>query len=131
MVKSAYLFLLFSILVFSCNQQSDASIGQYTTIEYNELIDAGTVAKGEVIKKEIEVKNTGTYPLIIAEVKASCSCTVSEFTQEPVQPGDVTIIKAEVDTDQTGKGVIEKPITIVANTRPSTSKVIIKARVID
>lgn len=126
--------LLFALLTFgliSCSSKSEAEIGEYTTIEYEETFDAGTVAKGEIVEAKIEIKNTGEYPLIIASVRAACSCTVSEYSEEPVAPGEIAYIYAEVDTDKTGKGVISKPITISANTRPSSSKVTILAKVID
>lgn len=115
----------------ACTGSSDATIGQYTTIEVDEVVDAGTVAKGELVKLDVKITNTGNYPLVIADVKGACSCTVTAYSEDPILPGKSSVIAAEIDTDQTGKGVVEKAISIVANTRPSTTKVILKARVID
>ena len=126
-----YLILVtVAMMLFSCGGENEATIGQYTSIEVDPLFDAGTVAKGEIVKAEILVKNTGTYPLVIAEVKGACSCTVSSYEKDPIAPGESTVITAEVDTDKTGKGIISKPVTITANTRPSTTTVSIKAKVI-
>lgn len=127
-------FIAFTVLAFgliSCDSESEAEIGEYTTIEVEETFDAGTVAKGEIVEAKIEIKNTGDFPLVIANIRAACSCTVSEYSEDPIAPGEIAYIYAEVDTDKTGKGVISKPITISANTRPSATKVTILAEVID
>lgn len=130
-MKKLLVITLLSFGLLSCDSQSEAEIGEYTTIEVEEMYDAGTVAKGEIVEAKIEVKNTGDFPLVIANIRAACSCTVSEYSEDPVAPGEIAYIYAEVDTDKTGKGVITKPITISANTRPSSTKVTIKAKVID
>lgn len=120
-----------ALVLTACSEQTEASVGQYTAIEYEAVYDAGTVAKGEIVKAKIALKNVGEYPLVIANVKPACSCTVPSYDADPVAPGETAYINAEVDTDKTGKGMINKPITITANTRPSTTKVTIKASVID
>ncbi|HLV41648.1 MAG TPA: DUF1573 domain-containing protein [Brumimicrobium sp.] len=124
---------IISFALLSCGgeEKTEAQIGQYTTIEVLELYNAGTVAKGEIVTLEIEVKNVGDYPLVIADIKPACNCTVSEFDRNPIAPGKTTIIKASIDTDAVGKGVIKKPISISANTRPSTTTVMLQATVID
>lgn len=132
MIKSILsLFTAFALLTACSSTQSDSEIGQYTTMEVEERFDAGTVAKGELVKATFTLKNTGDYPLIIADVKEACSCTVSEYPEEPIAPGESGTLSASVNTDRTGKGVISKPITITANTKPSTTKVTITAKVID
>lgn len=120
-----------ALVLTACSEQTEASVGQYTAIEYEAVYDAGTVAKGEIVRAKIAIKNVGDYPLVIANVKPACSCTVPSYDTDPVSPGETAYVNAEVDTDKTGKGIINKPITITANTRPSTTKVTIKASVID
>lgn len=128
---NVFLYSLLFVSLTSCNGESEATIGEYTTIEVDPVYDGGTVAKGEIVRAEIKVKNTGDYPLVLAEVKGACSCTVSDFSQDPVAPGETTIIEAEVDTDKTGKGLINKSVTIMANTRPARTQVTVQAKVID
>jgi hypothetical protein len=130
MKKFGVLFLG-ALFIFGCGEQDEAVIGQFTTIELEPVYDAGTVAKGEIIKANIKIKNTGSYPLVIAEVKGACSCTVSEYEKDPIAPGKETIIKADIDTDKTGSGMITKSVTISANTKPATTRVVIEARVLD
>lgn len=112
---------ILSVLLWSCggNEESPMEVGQFTTIEVQDVFDAGTVAKGATIHADIKVKNTGKYPLYIANIQPACSCTVSEYDEDPIPPGETTIIRAAVDTDKTGKGLVNKPINITANTHPS------------
>lgn len=120
-----------SALLFSCgnNEDTDMVIGEYTKIEVKKIFDAGTVAKGTIIEAKFEIENVGKFPFVIADVHPSCSCTVPDFEESPIPPGGKTVITAYVDTDRTGTGKLEKPITITANTKPSTTELVIKANV--
>lgn len=126
-----FLFSILFLQFFSCTDDNIAEIGEYTEVEFNEVIDMGTVVKGEIIKTTIELKNIGDYPLVIANVKPSCSCTVPDYDQEPVPPGSRASVSAEINTDRIGTGQLTKTVNITANTRPSTMEVTIKANVID
>jgi hypothetical protein len=46
-----------------------------------------------------------------------------------IQPGEEGVIKAIVNTENFSGGVIAKSVTIVANTEPSVTEVVIKAKV--
>lgn len=128
MKKLIFIGLALFILT-SCGGNSDVEIGQKTTIDIEKVFDAGEVIKGEVINAKFKIKNTGDYPLVIAEVKGSCSCTVTDYPEDPLMPGESSEIIANVNTDKTGTGTITKSVRIVSNTVPSINQVIIKATV--
>lgn len=113
----------------SCTGNSAVEIGQKTEIEVNPVFDAGKILHGEEIVATFKVKNTGSYPLVIAEVKGSCSCTVAEKPEEPIQPGKTGTIKATVKTENASEGKISKEVRIVANTEPSITVMKINAEV--
>ena len=118
------------VLLASCGGNSEIVVGNKTTMEIISLFDAGDVVKGEVITAKFTISNTGDYPLVIGEVKGSCSCTVAEYPEEPILPGDKGDILAYVNTDKVGAGPLHKSVRIVSNTDPSVTEVIIKANVI-
>tara|TARA_B110000503_G_scaffold68985_1_gene107655 strand:- start:583 stop:978 length:396 start_codon:yes stop_codon:yes gene_type:complete len=122
---------LFSILflLLACGE-SDVVIGNKTTMEVLTLFDAGDVMKGEVITAKFSIKNTGDYPLVIADVVGSCSCTVAEKPEEPIAPGKSGDVLAYVNTDKLSAGPLNKSVRIVANTENSVTEVIVKANVI-
>ena len=77
-----------------------------------------------------KLKNTGSYPLIIAEVKGSCSCTVADYPEDPIAPGETEEITATVRTDNAAPGTLIKEVRVVANTEPSITVLSIRANVI-
>jgi hypothetical protein len=126
-----YLFVLMSLLILaSCGGGTNVEIGNKTTMEVETVFDAGDVLKGEVITAKFTITNTGEYPLVIGEVKGSCSCTVAEYPEEPIQPGQSGKVLAHVNTEKVGAGPLNKSVRIVANTNPSITQVIVKANVI-
>lgn len=122
-------FVLLTIMFVSCTENNVVSVGNKTTMEVEKVFDAGNVVKGEMVTARFNLKNTGDYPLVLAEVKASCSCTVAEYDEEPLSPGESMVLMAHVNTDKTGTGIVNKSVRIVANTEPSITQVMIKANV--
>jgi hypothetical protein len=98
-------------------------------MKVNEVFDAGTVVKGEVVKASFVVKNTGDAPLVISEVRPSCSCTVADKPTEPIAPGMSTTIVAKVETANVSAKSITKSVTLVTNTEGSTKVLLIKAKI--
>lgn len=125
------LFLGLSFLLQACGGNDKIEVGNKTTMEVNLVYDAGDVVKGEVIDAKFTLKNTGSYPLVIGEVKGSCSCTVAEKPEEPIAPGEEGVVKAHVTTQSANAGVLAKTVNIVANTEPSRTEVVIKANILD
>lgn len=127
MKNTITLFLLF-IIVASCSS-NEVVMGNKTTMEVEKTFEAGKVIKGEQIKAKFTVTNTGDYPLVIADVKVACSCTLASKPEDPIAPGESAVIEATVDTGKTGEGAIHKSVSIVANTIPATTVVVISAMV--
>jgi hypothetical protein len=114
------------LMLFACGQDQKVEVGQKTTMEITPEFNAGTVIKGEIIKAHFKVENTGDYPLVFGEVRGSCSCTVAEKPEEPIQPGETGEIIAEVNTENLSSKNIVKSVTIMANTEPNLTVVTIK-----
>lgn len=125
------IIVLFSLLVLvSCGGSNEVEIGNKTTMEVTPAVfDAGEVIKGETITAKFTVKNTGDFPLVLGEVKGSCSCTVAEYPDDPIPPGETGEILAHVNTNETGVGTVNKGVNIVANTEESVKTVVIRASV--
>jgi len=89
----------------------------YTTYELIDNVNQKLqkVKEGEKVEVTFRFKNTGTKPLVVDNVSASCGCTVPEKPEEPVMPGKEGLIKAKFDS----KGRIgpnSKQLTVIANT---------------
>jgi hypothetical protein len=129
MKKIVVLFSITSVLL-SCNADNKIDVGNKTTMEITKEFKAGNVILGEEIESVFKLKNTGEYPLIIAEVKGSCSCTVADYPEDPIAPGDTEEITATVRTDNAAPGQLSKEVRVVANTEPSLTVLSIRANVI-
>lgn len=123
-------FLALGLFVFSCNSKDKLEVGNKTTLSVNETFNAGKVMLGEEVEANFTIKNTGKYPLIIAEVKGECSCTVAEYPEDPIEPGETGEISATVRTDNASEGMLSKGVRIIANTEPSITKLTINADIV-
>lgn len=123
-------FLALGLALFSCASKEKMEIGNKTTISVKDTFNAGKVMLGEEVEANFTIKNTGNYPLIIAEVKGECSCTVAEFPEEPIEPGESGKISATVRTDNAAEGMLSKGVRIIANTEPSLTKLTINAEIV-
>ena len=75
-----------------------------------------------------EIKNTGTAPLVITRVTASCGCARPEWTKEPVKPGESA--KLKVTYNPKGRpGPFYKTITIYSNAKMRRYNLAIKGNV--
>lgn len=83
-------------------------------------MELGTVKEGKVVEVTYKFKNTGSKPLVIASVSASCGCTVPEKPEQPIMPGEEGMIKATFDSKDR-VGTANKSVYVTANTSPSTS----------
>lgn len=92
--------------------------------EYN----FGTVKTGEVVKKTFRFTNSGKVPLLITDARSTCGCTVADYPERPILPGEGGEIAVEFDT-KNKEGHQHKPVTLTANTYPSTTQVVVKGKV--
>lgn len=89
----------------------------FTQIQWIDSIhqNLGKVKEGSVLEVSWRFKNTGTKPLIISNVNASCGCTVAEKPEAPVAAGEEGVIKAKFDSKDR-QGMQRKDVYVLANT---------------
>ena len=92
------------------------------------IYDFDTVALGAKVAYTFNFKNSGKTPLLINSVKAGCGCTVLKgWPKTPIQPGEVGEIPVVLTTKRTG--ITKKYISILANTKPATTKLFLQGYV--
>lgn len=89
--------------------------------------DFGSIPQGTPVSHVFSFKNTGSEPLILSAVNASCGCTTPEWPKEPIKPGGTATIKATYNA--AAMGVFTKTITVVSNANPNQKVLIIKGEV--
>jgi len=82
--------------------------------------DLGKVTEGQVVDISWHLKNTGTKPLVIADVRPGCGCTVADKPTQPIAPDEESIIRAKFDSKNQSDGEHRKNVTVIANTKDNT-----------
>jgi hypothetical protein len=73
----------------------------------------GVMQTGETYRCTYIIKNNGSRPLVIMDVKTSCGCTVPSWSRMPVAPGATT--EAEIEVKPDTPGVFRKTVTVYGN----------------
>ncbi len=112
--------LLFSSIAFA---QATASLSLTVgSFEFEtETIDYGKIPQNSNGVRTFTFKNVGNAPIIIANVKGSCGCTVATKPNDPILPGETAEIDVKYATNRIGG--FSKTITITSNAS-ETNKVI-------
>ncbi|HBS88547.1 MAG: hypothetical protein A2W91_18070 [Bacteroidetes bacterium GWF2_38_335] len=107
-VLSILLLLLFAVC--SVGQQLQANI----SFE-KESHNFGTIKEEEgPVTYKFEFTNTGSEPLIISKVRASCGCTTPDWTKEPIAPGGKGVVSAKYNPEKR-PGKFDKTVTVESN----------------
>ncbi len=100
-------------------KQEAEPVGPTTTVKFEEMTyDFGKVMEGEIVEHDYKFKNTGTEPLVLKKVKASCGCTVPTWPRNAIAPGESALIHAKFDTKRRGRpggAPQNKSITVTGN----------------
>jgi hypothetical protein len=101
-----------------------------TTVEIiDSVYDFGKVVEGEMVEFSFRFKNTGSNPLIVTNVSASCGCTVPEKPEAPVKEGETGFIKVKFNS-QGRPGTAHKTVTVLSNASPSFPELLLKGEVL-
>jgi len=78
-----------------------------------EVIDYGTIDYNSDGTRTFTFTNRGRSPIIIADIKSSCGCTVPKYSKKPILPGETSTIEVKYSTKRVG--AFSKTITINSN----------------
>jgi hypothetical protein len=94
-----------------------------TTVEVEQTkIELKDLQTGKTSEAVFVLKNTGSQPLVIQMVNASCGCTVPEWDKQPIAPGKRTEIKVKITPEE--KGYFSKTVTVYGNME--TGRIVLK-----
>ena len=111
--------------------ESNAGVSaEVETVTANKLEhDFGTIAEsGGEVSCDFLIKNTGTSPVIINKVTASCGCTAPNWTKEPIASGQQGFIKVTFNP-KGQSGDFTKTLVVFTNGNPQSIRLKIKGKV--
>ena len=122
------LFSIFSLLIIAVSLKAQIATTkmQLSATEH----DFGTF-KEEAGRQTFDfiITNTGTEPLVIQNVVASCGCTTPEWTKQPIPSGAKGKITAIYDP-KNRPGQFNKTLSVYTNTKPEVAVLVIKGEVV-
>jgi len=124
MKKLAFIVVMIFVSVILKSQYS------VTTLKFSETQHDFGVFREEAGRQTFDfvVANTGSQPLVIQKVTASCGCTTPGWTKSPIPPGGKGKVTAIYDPVNL-PGVFNKTLTVYTNTKPASTTLTIKGEV--
>lgn len=101
-----------------------------TTVEYATTVcDLGVFSPEESREAVFLLKNTGTQPLLVADVVTSCGCATPRYDKKPVKPGESMEIKVAMNMKE--DGYFEKTVSVYCNASGSPFLFKVKGMIAD
>lgn len=112
------------------NIPSERSISKsQTSVEWKkEVCEFGEIKQNVPAVAEFEFTNTGIQALIINKVLGSCGCTATNYTKEPILPGEKSKITASYNAKSVG--TFTKTVTVYSNDKEGENRLKLKGIVI-
>ena len=130
MRRGVLLLLSIATLLVSSPLYADEPKG--ADIELSEkIVDMGVLAQDDDKQLlRLSYRNTGDVPLVVTEVRTSCSCTTVKYNRKPVMPGEESVINITVDPKKAPKGnfyrVLQVHSTAIGGVQNITLKAVIE-----
>ncbi len=86
--------------------------------------------EGTILEHDYEFTNTGDEPLLITEIKVSCTCTKFTYPKHPVLPGQKGTIHVSFDTKEKSD-FQNRTLSIYSNAKRNPEKIRFKVLVIE
>ncbi|MEQ9307329.1 MAG: DUF1573 domain-containing protein [Marinoscillum sp.] len=89
----------------------------------------GDIQQGDRVTHTFSYENTGNEALIISDVRTTCGCTATNWSREPLAPGESADIT--VNFNSRGKmGMQNKVVTIMSNAVNNNERIKITANIL-
>lgn len=122
--------VLFALVILFGNVMADDVLESEMTFK-QKTYNFGNVAQDTCeVTCSFTFTNTGNGPLIIHQAVTSCGCTVPEYSQEPIAPGDTGTIQVTYNGKHKRPGVFKKSITIHSNAKNTPVRVYIEGEML-
>lgn len=100
-------------------------------IEFAEkVVDLGSLAQDEGKQLlRVSFRNTGDVPLVVTEVRTSCSCTTIKYDRKPVMPGQSGVLNITVDPKKAPKGNFYRVLQVYSTAVSGVQNITLKAEI--
>lgn len=120
-----------AIILAFCATALYAAEPQGAEIELStSVIDLGTIAQEDGKQMvRLAFSNTGDLPLVITEVRTSCSCMSVDYKREKVLPGERGVINITLNPAKAPKGQYLRVMQVYSTAKSGVKRVTVKAEI--
>ncbi|MFI5157749.1 MAG: DUF1573 domain-containing protein [Sphingobacteriales bacterium] len=121
--------LLICALIIGFAAMAKAQDDQKPEFKFNEeKHDFGKIPQGTPVTTVFEFTNIGKEPLILADVRPTCGCTIADYTKTPVKAGDKGLIK--ITYNAAAAYPFNKTIVVTSNAKTPQKFLVIVGEVV-
>jgi hypothetical protein len=92
-------------------------------------IDCGKIKKGRKFSIPVKITNKGFSPLIIYQIRSSCSCVTADISRKPILPDECIECVLVLDVPRV-KGKLLKTVYFESNASNRFEKVLLEGQII-
>lgn len=110
--------LTFILLVSLGLLLAACSGGEPSIVVEADNLELGTVTNGEIVTRELFVRNEGEADLVVDSVSTSCGCTQATLSPMTIAPGQSGTLHIEFDSGAHGEdlnGALIRQVFITSN----------------
>lgn len=96
----------------------------------SKVIDLGTLSRQD--DKQIvrlPFSNSGDLPLVVVEVRTSCSCTTVEYSRKKIMPGQRSALTITMDPSKAPEGSFYRVLQVHSTARSGVQHITLKAEI--
>jgi hypothetical protein len=124
-MKHIILATLLGLTLSFFNTQAQTENKQGPIIKFEETsYDFGTIEENSYATHIFKFTNVGDQPLVLKNVRPACGCTASDWTKEPIMPGETGFVTAKFNSRGYGGRSFHKSVTVTTNNEKNPIQVI-------
>lgn len=100
-------------------------------IEFSQsVVELGTLSQSDD-KQHIRLsfENSGDVPLVITEVRTSCSCTTVKYDRKPILAGEQGVLNITIDPSKAPEGNFYRVLQVYSTAISGVKNITLKAKI--
>ncbi len=104
---------------------------QGAQIEFaTKVVDLGTLSRDDDKQMiRLQYSNVGDIPLVVTEVRTSCSCTTVQHDRKKVLPGERGVLNITMDPSKAPEGSFYRVLQVYSTATNGTQHITLKAEI--
>lgn len=111
--------------------ESYAEQPQGALIEFSQkVIELGELSQDDDVQiVRLSYKNVGDIPLVVTEVRTSCSCTEVNYKRGKVLPGESGVLTVTMDPSKAPEGSFYRVLQVISTSVSGIERITLKAEI--